>query len=520
MLTTRWRSAVIVRERVRGIVLPADGLTPRCCTEREFDALVRGAKSWPLDFVLLTLTHGEAGTVRLTCGRWGTAPIYLHAADGVLRGDWDVAELYPHLRSTMLDPGFVARCLVELDHPYSRKTIFPEIGMLTERASASWSAPFNAPKIHYPRAEPQATAMGLKPGADVEGTMHEILTASMRRWVRNDDEDIAIELSGGLDSSTVAAAAASLTRKRVLSYGMIMPGRSGVWQSRRRDAVVRCFRMRDRNFPCLEEPPFNPRSRRVRDDATIPWGEFYDEAVGALLKLVREDGARLIFTGMGGDELCSYQLGEDDDEPNSDNAGSGLAHRVGNDCGESFPRFLTARTIDAFEQSETFIDEAPQSLLYTSTLESAAAVSTLYLRHGVWPVSPLVTPELVQFCRRLPFELRRGRVVQRRLLTFYGLGKTVAYPNSKHLEDFSDVMTFAMREAAVPAVTPLFEESRLAEQGFVDRRELVNAYRAARAGDGGYHSELLGAAVLELTLRAVEGRRKRLRAPRAAALAH
>ncbi len=509
MITTARRSAVIVRELVRGIEMPNRRPTLRCCTEREFDFVISEAKRWPLDFILLTMTHAEdAPALRLTCGRWGTAPIYLYAADKVLRGDWNATKLYPFLRSTALDSGFVAQYLAALDYPYSRRTIFPEIAMLTERATASWSMPFGVPKIRYPSAEGRATARRVKAGTRVVDAMREILTASMRRWLDDDSDHVAVELSGGLDSTAVAAAAASIAPGRVRSYGMIMPGRHGVWQSRRRNAVVRRFRLRDRNFQCVDEPPFNPRSRRIRDDATVPWGEFYDEAVGVLLDFARKDGASLIFTGMGGDELCSYQPGEiaDDDQPAAE---AGAAERGA----ENFPKFLTAKTLDAFEQRDALIDDAPQSLLDTSALESAAAVSTLYLTHGLWPVSPLVTPELVEFCRRLPFALRHKRSVQRRLLTSYGLGRSVAYANPKRLEDFGDVMTFAMHEASVATITPLFDESRLAEQGYVDRSELVKAYRRARTGGDAYSDQLVGATVLELTLRAVEGKRSRVREP-------
>jgi hypothetical protein len=70
-------------------------------------------------------------------------------------------------------------------------------------------------------------------------------------------------------------------------------------------------------------------------------------------------------------------------------------------------------------------------------------------------------------------------------------------------------MDFALREASVATIAPLFDESRLAEQGFVDATELRRAYRNARGGDARYDDYLLGAVVLELTLRAIEGRRAR-----------
>jgi asparagine synthase (glutamine-hydrolysing) len=500
---------VIVREAVRTWRPQSDGRAPLPCTDDEFDRQIADALAWPLDFLVLTTTHaGDAPGVRITCGRWGTAPIYLHAVDGVLRGDWDVTALYGDLRSTALDPGFAAQYLLGLDHPYSRKTIFPEVSMLTERATAFWGPPFAAPAVRYPAAESHALPSRLKAGANVEGAFREILAASTRRWLLRDDAHLAVELSGGLDSTTVAAAAASLSAQRVRSYGLIMPDAPGVWQARRRDAVVRHLGLVDRSFPCADAPPFSGGSRRVRDDATVPWGEFYDEAVGALLELAHADGARVILTGMGGDELCSASAAECAAAPRPQPPAAE---------GSRFPPFVTALTLEAFEQRNVLVDDAPQPLQYTSTLSSAAAVSTLYLGHAMWPVSPLATPELIEFCRRLPAEFRRGRTVERRVLTSYGFGQLVAHPHPDRLENFSGVMDFALREASVATIAPLFDESRLAEQGFVNGTELRRAYRNARDGDGRYDDYVLGAVVLELTLRAVEGRRARrpaLTAPR------
>jgi len=302
--------------------------------------------------------------------------------------------------------------------------------------------------------------------------------------------------------------AATITTRPVQSYGMIMPGVFGNYQRARRSEIVKRFHLSDSTFPCIDHPPFNRKSHRVRGKGVVPWAEFYEEAVGTLLGRAASDGAGIIFTGMGGDELCSYQADELDGEFEFDEYG-GFSEVAGADAelsgnGNPYPPFVTEAVRQAYEDRDALIDDAPQPLIETSTLESAAAVSTLYLKNKVWPISPLCTPELVEFCRKLPFNWRHERLIERKVLTSFGCSPLVAYPNPDSLENFSEVMDFALREASSGVITRLFHTSRLADQGLVDRKPLVAAYKNYRDGDPTYGDQLLGAAVLELTIRSLE----------------
>ena len=173
---------------------------------------------------------------------------------------------------------------------------------------------------------------------------------------------------------------------------------------------------------------------------------------------------------------------------------------------QAFPKEETKLLREAYAQRERRIDCAPGPLLHDSTIESAGAVSRLCLRAGFWPVHPLCTPELVQFCRRLPFAWRDRRRIHRAVLASFGLPARLTHPRRATLEHFSDVMDFAIHSAARAGIEQLFAESRLAEQGLVDRAGLVEAFRAH--GAARKNSEwLLGLVVLELTLRSVEHHR-------------
>ena len=507
MLVSPRRTAVLVRERVHGEPRPDGAPAVTRCSERRLDGELAALRSWPLDFhELLIERRGGGAEVRLRCGRWGTAPVYLTARGGTLRVDWDVTRLYPHLRSDALDPAGAALYLLSLSHPYSRRTIFPGVSMLTERATATWSPPSAHVEVAYPRPERQARARPLRRGARVAAAFREILAGSMRQRMASPDDPVAVQLSGGIDSSIVAATAAGIAPGRVRSYGLIMPGRPGGHQRARRAEVVRRFRLRDDARPCADDPPFNRRGRRVRDVAAVPWSEFYEEAVGGMLDRAAADGARLIFTGLGGDELCSPQPGETDD-------GEDEAGEADDAAASAYPPFATALLRDAYEDGAARGDEAPQALLDTSSLESVAAVARLHLKSGVWPAHPLCTPELVELCRRLPAAWRLDRVVERKVLTSLGLSPKVTYAKPQHLETFNDVMELALRRASSRVIAGLFRDSRLAEQGLVDHDRLLATYARYRRGDTTHRDRILGAAVLELTIRSVEKGRASRHAP-------
>lgn len=509
-LSSARRTVIAVRERMRGAPTNLEHIGN--VSEQALDNHVRDLRRWPLDFICLDITRtGAQAGVRLFCGRWGTAPVYLLLRGQVLHAHWDIAALYDKLSSTKLDPVFAAKYLVELDHPYSRRTIFPEISMLTERSSARSNLTLDNLAIKYPPAESHAEAARLKRGARATAAFRDILQAAMRMRILSDDQIVALELSGGLDSTIVAAAAATIHGPGVRSYGMIMPGHDGDWQQRRRDDTVRRFGLIDHTLPAVEHPPFGPTSSRVRLNTMIPFGEFYDEAVGSLMDLARADCVDTIFTGMGGDELCSLQFGEDysyEEETVEDTEEDDDATEY-DDAGEDDTPVvptLSALSDEAYREGAAELDQAPQPLMYRSALESAAAVSALYLRKGIWPVSPLCTPELVEFCRRLPFHWRDDRTIHRKVLTSYGCPTLITQPT--HLETFLDVMHRALSKSAAPLLTDIFKTPLLAEQGLIDAKRLRSLYRKYLSGDRQFEDQILAAAMLELTLRSAENRIK------------
>lgn len=445
------------------------------------DSQTRVSVTHCLESLTLTIANGE---LSITAGPWGTAPLYLLERDGVLHASWDAADLYPFLDADPLDEERLAHFLVAFSRDYSRRTLFNGVMQLTERATARWSS--DGLRIDYPDAIPLPRPRRLKPGADVAGAMHEIIEASMRRWIDGATWTFGSELSSGLDSGTVTAIAASLLDTPLRTYGLIMPGIEGERQRARRDEMIAAFGCIDTSFAADENLPLTPR-RRV-----VPWEEIYYEAMERLIRRAAADGVAVLFNGLGGDELCAQHY----DELPEDQQRALVAVDVA-------PAFLRPRVHEAYRDTLLTLDRAPAAPIPSSAFEAFAAGSALYLRNGIWPIAPLATPELVAFCRSLPFECRENRECHRQLMLRLGCSRNVAYPRST--ESFSPLIDRAMTSEARPMLRTLFAESRLADLGYVDRDELLRTYDDYSSGHEEVCSDtqLYAVAVMEMTLRSI-----------------
>lgn len=463
-----------------------------------FDRLVSQCRDWPLQWHLLIV---DGASVRIEAGLWGTAPIFLvasvadEAAPAWLNGDWDADRLLPGLRRASLDPGRAALWIAEYDLPYARQTAFAGLKLLTERGVALWApAPDGGQHldISYPEPCPRPVAGTLREDADPVAAWERILRASMRRWTRGAGDTLGVELSGGLDSALVAAIAASDAERPLPSYGLAITGAVDAVadQHARRADLVATLGINDSEIPMREFLPLGPGSKRVEGTASVlPWDEGYYEAMDRLLECAYANGTRVMLTGFGGDELSMLRaverqalgLAPMDDEPLSPPGG---------------PAFLTAAASAKLAEP---VDLPPRAAMSGSSVAVAALSAARYLRHGIWPVHPLCTPELVHFCARLPAPLRAGRTTQRALLTRLGVSSIVTDP--AYGDDLSPALVRSMRFAARPLLDRLFAAPLLAELGVVDPDRLRSDYAEWCDSDSSEGAEpFYATAILELCL--------------------
>ena len=480
------RIVVAVRERGSGVPSPFPVGRTTAVGPDALDRALGDLYAWPLCWCVLTIrTDGGELVAELANGGWGTAPVFLTARDGNLRGHWDAARLYP---ADVAGPAAV-RFLADFETTYSRRTLLAGVMMATERARATWTPAAAEPlAVEYPRALARPRPRTLEPRSDPARAFFTILRDSVARWAGHGR--VGAELSGGLDSGVVAAAATAVTNEPLRSYGIRL-GTAG--QDRRRADLVDCLGLRDATVDLVAFPPLDPAGPRVAGGQAVPWEEVYYEASDALNRVAAADGVTTILTGFGGDELCTLAAGE------RRRSSASTAREA--PAADGAPAFLAPLGRDALAAARSDPDPAPAAGPLASAVETAALSSAMYMRRGLWPVHPLCTPELVHFCAQLPREWRAGRRVEREALAGRGCpDRVVRAPDE---DDFSPALVRGLRVTARPLVERMFAESLMAERGWVERDVLARDFhRWCRDGDPDAATTFYSAAVLELALRA------------------
>ena len=493
-----------VRERLRGTSPPvaetgADRLPQ--VTNAAFDRLRLEFADWPLHHTTLEIDIGSSGSgVKIQAGEWGVAPVYLADTGDVLVGHWDPSELYRFLPDPGLNPEQAARYLIEFSTSYSRNSLFRGVKVVTAGSTATWRTRRHTPDsldIEYPPAFPAYHPRELKRGAPVLEQFGAMLEAAQMQRV--DDDLPSCELSGGLDSGIVTATAALIHNGRVHCYGILQDGSMGEEQRSRREELVANYGLIDHVIRAGRHLPLDPASSRISESRVVPWEEIYYEAVEALLDCAVETGTRVLFTGFGGDELF-YPYWEELSREKKEELRLELER--GSAAG---PDWISASTYETFRNSLQEPDEAPVAAISDSTLDAVAYSSVLYLKKGIWPVHPYCTPELIRFCRSLPFEWRENRFLQKELLRRLSLSER--YVNPKLRESFTPILDRGLR-CHKAFIEDLFEESRLAAHGHIDPRRFLAAFSEyTERGSTRYEPKDYYATIaLELTLRSWEER--------------
>jgi asparagine synthase (glutamine-hydrolysing) len=239
-----------------------------------------------------------------------------------------------------------------------------------------------------------------------------------------------VQLSGGLDSANTALSmAATGAGPGVTAAALILGGEQGTQQARRRATMLEHLgRWPDLTVPVMDHLPYHPGSCFARQVPVSPYGDLYLDAVDTLHGLLQDHGVRVLFTGIGGDELMAYTEAEAPDRTAPMDGG--------------LPAWTGPAARDLLEDLDGGI--APASVVPETALMAKAGVAAPIIKRGMWPLHPLTDPAVVRFCEWLPVEWRADKRLLRERLGRTGMPAEIARPPIP--ENFGNVMHTAMRQ--------------------------------------------------------------------------
>jgi asparagine synthase (glutamine-hydrolysing) len=388
--------------------------------------------------------------MKLRSGAFGCAPVYCRAVSERISISWDFADFLAH--PLMPDLELASRYL-GLSSVYSAQHLCVGITMLTERATL-YVEPGQA-RYQYPTA-----VENIRPSSrEEDGTLEEFeellrQTISARPL---SSEKIAIELSGGMDSATVATAVSGLYGP-VASKGILIDGSERQTQLDRRREIARQLQLTDEAVDIDAYPP----SLDLRPGARLeyPNAELYLEAFDCLWAQARAQGREVLFTGVGGDELYPRYREE--------SQGAGDASNLVEEAKRRAEKLLMPPAVEAARTLRGM--DAPASPVPVSALVAGVCQAPHLLQRGLWPVNPLSHPRLVAFCHGLPPKKRHGREMTRQYLRSR-LGENV-FPQNYVKETFASVLPGLISRHYERLVAQL-SECALADFGLVDQRAVL-----------------------------------------------
>jgi asparagine synthase (glutamine-hydrolysing) len=285
-----------------------------CRTSCDTEVLVEGYRLWGDDvwprlngFWAAAMYHVGRRTLTLCRDRLGVAPLYLRqTADGLYFASSLAAlrAVPPETRAADLDRvvGFIETSIKDGD----RHTLLSDITTLPPAtvatiAAADWRIRPDAERQYWslPATRFRVSDLTIDEAAR---TLRELLFSAVELRLRS-DVPVAFELSGGLDSSSIVAAAASL-RPGIVTYTIEVPEEN-------EEPFARAIRDRyDVDYRVLRDPEhdFMARASWFAAEMAEPFHSPNIYTHFRMRQRMKADGVDVVLAGAGGDEvLAGYE---------------------------------------------------------------------------------------------------------------------------------------------------------------------------------------------------------------------
>lgn len=386
------RLLVVARERFSD----DDAVSGTCRTadEHEIDTVLADLDNYLLDYAAFIFDRDDTA-IRYRTSPIVSVPAYIHTNGGLVMVDWDYTRL---LRKMTVRPSIdIVLAQIAGRSPYGSRTIVENLYRTV--ADSVTTVKLSGVAFCYPPPIEHEGPRGVAPNVDLTSVLLETI-GDLIAARRLSPAQVAVEVSGGMDSALTAMAAAGALDGRLLSIGAQFSGAMGRAQAERRSLLVDRGGFDDLSVPAERYPPFLPGTARRTGLNVLPDDENYPELFEVMFAALRSAGIDTLVSGFGGDELYAIYEGEGD--------GSDVSR-------QAFPSPFLSR--EGRRRAQAVQSDYPTSWLQPSCWQSAAARSQRLLRFGLWPVYPFINVSLARFVAALPYPHRRDRNLLRSTLT-------------------------------------------------------------------------------------------------------
>jgi asparagine synthase (glutamine-hydrolysing) len=433
----------VIAEKINGKNLQAQ---IRLCSD--LSDFAHKLDQWPRQALLLHWPATTAGTLIIRRNASGQCPLYVTRSSENLWFDWDPCGLYPYLDQDNLICLEHCAAFLDCNWSYGPKTLFKDIVMLPERCTMRANINQTDMEIFAPDNIAPIDPLPLKNNADVVEAFLNLLQSETNQWPEIPGHT-ACELSSGLDTCLTAHLLKQKTGGRFLTAGYLPIGNDRAMIAARRDLSVKALGVDDICVPIekLFSLAFDPSSPTPYWPYQAPTG-FEKQASAKTLKV---RGIDIIFSGIGGDELCMLT----DHERKSLAAGPKHA----SSWRDSERISLLHPRLQKFANADP--KRWPDGLVPHSAHDVANSIAPIYLRYGLWYAHPLASPTLQTFAHALPLEWRLDRRLSRECLRRLGMD-----------EEF---LRQTPKESLAPSLDHLLTDDRLFDSLFKQARAILKS---------------------------------------------
>lgn len=270
---------------------------------------------------------------------------------------------------------------------------------------------------------------------------------------------VAFESSGGIDSATNPLVVHQLAGDRLLIGAMSFTDDFGRTQRQKLEELAR-YVNGEVLFTSFDPDRHAPLKRFFKTDSTFsPYAEYqyqeiYSEALDELAQNFSSRGVDVVFTGIGGDELF-------------ENIGSAVMTKDEPIAPDFIDEGFSLGGADKNDQQLLF-GRLPIS---DSAFYAGQSRNAIYIKHGIWPVSPFLRPYLYTFTQSLDIVFRSNKNILRAYLQASSFPEKIFNPirNEHFGRFFEDAILHNMQMYQ----HKIMRGSKLAEMGIIDTKKFL-----------------------------------------------